>query len=1107
MMMLLGPDAIIASRYKLLQKLGEGGFAIVYKAQDLDLGRTVAIKFLKAEGHDSENMQRFLREARLIASVSHPNVVSVYAIDVLENENMPYIVMEYLDGESLASRVSRLGALSADECNKLFFQLCDGLNQLHENNILHRDISSNNVFLCNVSNGEPVPKIIDLGLSKALVNSSSNTDKKLTATGLLIGNPSFMSPEQARAEALDKRSDIYSLACVFYTAVYGSPPFDADTPVALLYKHQNQEARFPPLKWRDQQAANRVIDSLRVAMNKDANARFQSCPEFAAALSGDAPLPVRSAPASNRLAITVVLLSGLMVLALLPAVYFTRKKSAEPVLGFHKVSQKRSNLSLRMRKPSSFIDLLEIAGDFAEQGHEKEALDLLNSFTNAFSLSPGEKQILNMRKLSLFAALGMQKQADATEELLYSDPTITKNSLLTANFVDYMVSKDPAKCIVICEHWQKNNPDNRSLRIELAKLRALVFCRKYAEAKKLIPSFDYFDLKLSATNETALSELEELILVIKSGLGEKVDLVKGCKEITEANPRRRLHDEHKTYLEVANLCELSGSRKEAVTLLMTAARKCETTNPEAAKECFRKVFSEKDFWNEFPSEVIEAANGALKLGLTPVEAYPVRNVLIHVYCNLKKYDLAKKLALENYDWFLQAYGNKPEWSAVECRYCADIMGGLTRAFDGDQNRDELIRLSEQGLVLFQKHKEAASAHVEVLLNLVRSVQWVDHERMGSFSRRAADQLILISPDELPNSLSRKMPLIESLFSAIPPVDQIYCFDHLLTAYSQAFPGRAKPLKSLSSLVYSYSVLGQMDNLRKLYPVISKSLIETDFSKEQSDITSVIFMVRTIENSPKFADFESVLAKTGSAKNSPVNRAVASLVLADFYLDVGRTTDFENTFSKFRLQLKELSVRDPVYAQLRKCSLLQALRTQKLSDFVNQQLAEVKGGDRLRLFLEFSEYFQHFGDLGVCVKFLDEHKDELRDNSDSDVLVLNRVRGDCYHLLKEFARSESLYRAVLADYEKRKSLSGADAVIDRNLVLLEWGLFDALQAQNKFDESLELYKNLGAGLLKFRIREPKVLREFAAIWQAAATKFGDENDLMQVEKFKNAVAVN
>ncbi|HWA59690.1 MAG TPA: serine/threonine-protein kinase [Gemmatimonadales bacterium] len=225
-------ESAIAGRYSLERELGRGGMGAVYLARDLRLDRPVAIKVLPPElAVRPELRERFLRETRTAASFSHPNIVSVHAVE--ETPGLLYFVMSYIEGETLSQRVKRQGPLPVPEALRLLQEVAWALSYAHGRGVVHRDIKPDNVLL-EKSTGRAL--VMDFGIARSVAASG------LTQVGEAVGTPHFMSPEQAAGDAVDGRSDLYSLGVVGYYATTGRLPFDGDTAQAVMVAHISQPA-------------------------------------------------------------------------------------------------------------------------------------------------------------------------------------------------------------------------------------------------------------------------------------------------------------------------------------------------------------------------------------------------------------------------------------------------------------------------------------------------------------------------------------------------------------------------------------------------------------------------------------------------------------------------------------------------------------------------------------------------------------------------------------------------------------------------------------------------------------------------------------------------
>ena len=259
---------LLGNRYEIVEKVGNGGMATVYKATDKVLKRNVAVKILRDEfTTDEEFIKRFEAEAQSAARLTHPNIVSIYDVGV-EN-NLYYIVMELIQGKTLKQIiVEERGPLPWKWSVNVAIQIASALEMAHRNNIIHRDIKPHNIIITE----DGIAKVTDFGIAKAVSNST------ITAFGTTIGSVHYFSPEHARGGFTDAKSDLYSLGVVMYEMVTGRVPFDADTPVSVALKHM-QEKPEEPIEVNNHVpvAVNKIIMK---ALQKDATLRYQSASEM-----------------------------------------------------------------------------------------------------------------------------------------------------------------------------------------------------------------------------------------------------------------------------------------------------------------------------------------------------------------------------------------------------------------------------------------------------------------------------------------------------------------------------------------------------------------------------------------------------------------------------------------------------------------------------------------------------------------------------------------------------------------------------------------------------------------------------------------------------------
>ncbi|MFL5898165.1 MAG: protein kinase domain-containing protein [Solirubrobacterales bacterium] len=258
---------VLSGRYKLEAKLGSGGMSTVYLARDTTLDRQVAVKVMHREmSEQADQLQRFRQEARAVAKLSHPNVVAV--IDAGEDGGHPYIVFEYVEGETLKQRIARVGALDAQEALAYAIEIARGLTVAHARRMVHRDIKPQNVLI----DAEGRAKLTDFGISRLLEQDG------MTATGRVLGTTDYVAPEQAMGHPVDQRSDVYSLGVVLYEMLVGQVPFSADSQVGVAMKHVNEE--LPDVQQRRPELSAAAAMVVERATAKDPAERYQQVGEM-----------------------------------------------------------------------------------------------------------------------------------------------------------------------------------------------------------------------------------------------------------------------------------------------------------------------------------------------------------------------------------------------------------------------------------------------------------------------------------------------------------------------------------------------------------------------------------------------------------------------------------------------------------------------------------------------------------------------------------------------------------------------------------------------------------------------------------------------------------
>ncbi|HQP36203.1 MAG TPA: serine/threonine-protein kinase, partial [Polyangiaceae bacterium] len=274
---------VLADKYRVTREIGRGGMAAVYEAQNVDIGKRVAVKVLNPElTHSTVVIERFLREARAAASVNSPYICDVYDAGKLE-DGRPFLVLELLEGESLYDRMVKVRRFDPPMVSRIFTQIGRGLTKAHEASIIHRDLKPENIFLTQGDDGEVIAKILDFGLAKFYepVAGSDQVQHRLTREGAIFGTPAYMSPEQVKGQgAVDHRADLWALGCMVFECLIGRTVWTTDQGVAMIFA---QVATAPlPVPSRLRKDLPIAFDRwFAKSLQRDPAKRFQSARELA----------------------------------------------------------------------------------------------------------------------------------------------------------------------------------------------------------------------------------------------------------------------------------------------------------------------------------------------------------------------------------------------------------------------------------------------------------------------------------------------------------------------------------------------------------------------------------------------------------------------------------------------------------------------------------------------------------------------------------------------------------------------------------------------------------------------------------------------------------
>jgi len=362
----LTTGSTFARRYQIIEELGKGGMGKVYKAQDTDLKEKVAIKLLKPEiAGDKKTIERFRNELKFARKIRHKNVCQMY--DLNKEEGAHYITMEYVAGEDLKSMIRMMGQLSSGKTIFIAKQVCEGLIEAHRLGVVHRDLKPQNIMIDKDGN----TRIMDFGIARSLKT------KGITAAGVMIGTPEYMSPEQVEGKEVDQRSDIYSLGVILYEMVTGRVPFEGDTPFTIGMKHKGEEPK-DPKEFNTQLPEDLNLVILR-CLEKDKEKRYQSAGEVRAELTRiekgipttEIEIPKRKPITSREITVTFGLkklfIPAIVVIALLIAA----------VIIWKLIPQKEAVLAPKIENSIAVISFENQTGDKAFDYLQKAIPNLL----------------------------------------------------------------------------------------------------------------------------------------------------------------------------------------------------------------------------------------------------------------------------------------------------------------------------------------------------------------------------------------------------------------------------------------------------------------------------------------------------------------------------------------------------------------------------------------------------------------------------------------------------------------------------------------------------------------------------------------------------------
>ena len=561
---------ILGNRYEIIQKIGNGGMAIVYKARDLTLNRYVAVKVLRDEfTTDEEFIKRFETEAQSAARLIHPNIVSIYDVGV-DNNLTYYIVMELIQGKTLKEIIiQEQGPLPWKWSINVSIQIASALEMAHKNNIIHRDIKPHNIIITE----DGVAKVTDFGIAKAVSNST------ITAFGKTIGSVHYFSPEHARGGYTDAKSDIYSLGVVMYEMVTGRVPFDADTPVSIALKHMQEEPVEPKeINPNIPDAVNKIILK---ALQKEPALRYQTATEM---------------------------LQDLRMALKDPSGDFVDQKGIDPTSATRKMNlDEYENVSNRK---SSNKDTGKKEGKFKRfiKNHKKLSIfiGLILLFLIAFGGTLGILNLTNPAEVQLPNLVGMSReeaQADAEEaKLKFEVSSEEYNTEVPEGFVisqdpkyieNYNVKEGSTITVVVSKGTEKTTVPNVEGKeedeaiklIEDAKLKAEVIEETSQTVK------EGYVISQETDPDTEVSAGDTVKIHVSTGTGIKQVTVQSVVGQTEANARAALEGQG---LKVTVTYEEDTSRDNGVVLKQSINSGTTTNEGTAITITVNRITETKD---------------------------------------------------------------------------------------------------------------------------------------------------------------------------------------------------------------------------------------------------------------------------------------------------------------------------------------------------------------------------------------------------------------------------------------------------------------------------------------------------------------------------------
>ncbi len=471
---------VLDDRYKILERLGVGGMGLVYTAEHVRLGRTVVVKVLHRhlaqQGTEGEFLRRFQREAKMASQIEHPNAVTIYDFGMFENQ--PYLVMQFNRGKNLKVLLAAEGALSERRALQLVRQIGDAVAAAHKLSIIHRDLKPENVMVSRDESGTERAQVLDFGIAKVI--SENEKDNGMTKTGIVLGTPYYMAPEQALAAEIDARTEVYSLGVMLYEMLTGTVPFKADNPMQVMMLHLKEKPapfaaanpkvacssaveaivmkalkKEPPNRY---QTVNELLDAVSLALQPATPSVRQSSPDgatLATAAVSAGEVRGRRKRRSIPAICCMVFIGGTMGFALNPVVdYFSSEAIA-----------RRAQLAKNAEEAAEHV---KQGRALAKAGNAKAAV---YEFTRALELEP-ENASTYLSLGRLYAAALQDDQAlIVLEKAVKLDPSLEEAALLLGNI--HLRRNEYEDAITAYQQVLDLNPKNKDAK------KNLQTCREY----------------------------------------------------------------------------------------------------------------------------------------------------------------------------------------------------------------------------------------------------------------------------------------------------------------------------------------------------------------------------------------------------------------------------------------------------------------------------------------------------------------------------------------------------------------------------------------------------------------------------------------------------